>query len=326
MDSLLRSATPYLLLGAGILVPAAGVAQESFPTRTVRMITPIPAGSGTDTVARMIADRLSERLGQRVLVENRPGAGTIIGNDAVAKSKPDGYTVLVNGAALTIAPSMYKKIPYDTARDFEAVTIAVVSPNVMAVHPSLPARTVKELIALARARPDQILFSSGGRGVNSHLATELFVSMAQVRMLHVPYKGSTPGVHALLAGEVALMNNSLATLLPHIRAGRLRALGVGGATRSSAAPEIPTIGEVGLPGYEAVQWVGYFVPAGSPRDIVLRLNREVTAVVRDPVVEKRLAEGGNEIVGSTPEAADAFFRAELLKWPAVVKAAGLLPE
>lgn len=316
---------PAALVTLTAAVPQA-LAQDNYPNRPIRMVVAIPAGSGTDTVARLIAQGLSERLGRQVVVENRPGAGTIIGNETVAKAKPDGYTLLVNGAALTIAPAMYKKLPYDTSRDFAPITIAVSSPNLMTVHPSLPVRSVKEMIALAKARPGQVLFSSGGRGTNSHLATELFASMAQIRMTHVPYKGSTPGVIALMAGEVALMTNSVSTLLPHVRAGKLRALGVGSTRRVAAAPDIPTIAEAGLPGYESAQWSGLLAPAGTPPEIIARLHREIVAIVRAPAITERLVSDGSEVVANSPEEFAAFYKAELVKWVAVVKSTGMTPE
>lgn len=321
----------WLLLTALLLALASpqALAQDaatSYPSRPIRMVVAIPAGSGTDTVARLIAQGLSERLGRQVVVENRPGAGTIIGNEIVAKAKPDGYTLLVNGAALTISPAMYKKIPYDTAHDFAPITVAVFTPNLMAVHPSVPAKSVKELIALAKARPDQLLFSSGGRGTNSHLATELFASMAQIRLVHVPYKGSTPGVIDVMAGHVALMTNSVSTLLVHVQSGKLRALGVASARRVAAAPDIPTIAEAGLPGYESVQWSGLLAPAGTPQEIITRLHREIVAILRVPEMKQRLAADGSELVANSPEEFAAFLKAELVKWAAVVKATGITPE
>jgi len=315
-----------LALPEALAQDAATSPAQAYPNRPIRIVVAIPSGSGTDTVARLIALGLSERLGRQVVVENRPGAGTIIGNEIVAKAKPDGYTLLMNGAALTISPAMYKKIPYDTLHDFAPITVAVFTPNLMTVHPSVPAKSVKEMIALAKARPGQILFSSGGRGTNSHLATELFASMAQIRLVHVPYKGSTPGVIDLMAGHVALMTNSVATLLAHVRSGKLRALGVASARRVAAAPEIPTIAEAGLPGYESVQWSGLLAPAGTPQEIIARLHREIIAVLRAPEIRKRLASDGSELVANSPEEFTAFLKTELVKWAAVVKATGITPE
>ena len=312
------------LLVSALLLAAAAHAQDAYPSRPIRIIVAIPAGSGSDTAARLIAEGLTRRMGRQVVVENRPGAGTIIGNDAVAKAKPDGYTLLMNGAAFTIAPAFYKKLPYDAAHDFAPITNAVVSPNLMTVHPSVPAKSVKELVALAEARPDQILYSSGGNGTNSHMATALFASMAGIRLVHVPYKGSTPGVIDLIAGQVALMTNSMSTLMPHVRAGRLRALGVAGAKRAAAAPDLPTIAEAaGLPGYESAQWTGVWAPAGTPQDIVSRLNREIVAVLAMPDVRDKLANDGSEIVASTPEEFAAMLKSEIARWRAAVKAAGI---
>jgi tripartite-type tricarboxylate transporter receptor subunit TctC len=301
-------------------------AEDAYPSRPVRIVVAIPAGSGSDTVARLIADDLTRRVGRQVIVENRPGAGTILGNDAVAKAKPDGYTLLMNGAAFTIAPALYRKLPYDTLRDFAPITNAVVSPNVMTVHPSVPAKTVKALIALATAHPDQILYASGGNGTNSHMATALFASMAHIRLVHVPYKGSTPGVIDLIAGQVALMTNSMSTLMPHVRAGRLRALGVASAKRAASAPELPTIAEAaGLPGYESAQWTGVWAPAGTPADIVARLHREIVAVLQVSDTKDKLSADGSEIIASSPEAFAAMIRSEVTRWTAVVKTAGIPP-
>ena len=301
-------------------------AQEVYPSRPVRFIVAIPAGSGTDIVARLIADGLSKRLGRQFIVENRPGAGTIIGNDAVAKAKPDGYTLLINGAAFTIAPAVYRKLPYDALHDFAPVTAAVVSPNLMAVHPSVPVRTVKELIALARERPDQILYASGGNGTNSHMATALFASMAGIRIVHVPYKGSTPGVIDLIAGNVAMTTNSMPTLMPHVRAGRLRALGVASARRAAGAPDLPTVAEAaGLPGYESAQWTGVWAPAGTAPEIILRLHREIVGTLNVAETRERLSADGSEIIASSPEEFAALIRLELARWVGVVKSTGIAP-
>ena len=313
---------PSLMLFTG--AASGALAQDAYPARPIRIIVAIPAGSGSDTAARVIADGLTKRLGRQVVVENRPGAGTILGNDAVAKAKPDGYTLLMNGAAFTIAPAFYKKLPYDTLHDFAPITNALVSPNLMCVHPSVPAKSIKELIALAKAKPDQILYSSGGNGTNSHMATALFASMAQVRLVHVAYKGSTPGVIDLIAGQVALMTNSMSTLMPHVRAGRLRALGVASAKRAASAPDLPTIAEAaGLPGYESAQWTGVWAPAGTPSDIVSRLHKEIVAVLAMAEVRERLASDGSEVIGNTPDEFAAMIRSEIARWQSAVKAAGI---
>ena len=320
----LRSLASLVLPLACLCAPFAVHAQEPYPSRPIRIIVAIPAGSGSDTAARIVADGLTKRVGRQVVVENRPGAGTILGNDAVAKAKPDGYTLLMNGAAFTIAPAFYRKLPYDALRDFTPITNAVISSNLMAVHPSVPAKNVKELIALARAAPDQILYSSGGNGTNSHMATALFASMAKIRLVHVPYKGSTPGVIDLIGGQVALMTNSMSTLMPHVRAGKLRALGVASAKRAALAPEIPTIAEAaGLPGYESAQWTGVWAPAGTPVEIVGRLNREIGAVLHMPDVKEKLSADGSEVIASSSEDFGAMIKSEISRWTAVVKAAGI---
>jgi tripartite-type tricarboxylate transporter receptor subunit TctC len=311
------------LAGAAVHSPA----QEAYPARPIRIIVSIPAGSGSDTVARFIARGLTDRLGKQVIVENRPGAGTVLGNDAVAKAKPDGYTLLVNGAAFTITPALYKKLPYDALNDFTPITVAVVSPNLMVVHPSIPARSVKDLIALAKARPDQIFYASGGNGTNSHMATALFASMAQIRLAHVPYKGSTPGVIDLIAGNVAMTTNSMSTLLSHVRAGKLRPLGVASRKRVAAAPDLPTIAEAaGLPDYESAQWTGLWAPAGTPSEIIAKLNRDTIAVLQSAEVRERITADGSELIASSPDAFAALIRSELAKWAKVVKTTGIRQE
>lgn len=314
------------LLGGVTGDVAAQAPPGPYPTRPIRVIVAIPAGSGTDLIARSVAQALTERLGRQVIVENRPGAGTTIANEAVAKAKPDGYTLLVNGAALTISKVMYKKLGYDPGADFAPITIAVVAPNLLCVHPSIPAKSVKELIALAIARPGELLFSSGGHGTNSHMASELFASMAGIRLTHVPYKGSIPGVTDLVGGHVAIMTNAVSTLLPLARANKVRALGVGSPKRVAAAPDIPTIAEAGLPGYESAQWTGWLAPAGTPPDIVARLHREITAVLRSPENKERLAVDGSEVVANSPDEFVQFIKADLAKWARVVKSTGLTPQ
>jgi tripartite-type tricarboxylate transporter receptor subunit TctC len=316
-------AAALFLAGAALHSPA----QEAYPARPIRIIVSIPAGSGSDTVARLIARGLTDRLGKQVIVENRPGAGTVLGNDAVAKAKPDGYTLLINGAAFTITPALYKRLPYDALNDFMPITVAVVSPNLMVVHPSIPARSVKELIALAKARPDQIFYASGGNGTNSHMATALFASMAQIRLAHVPYKGSTPGVIDLIAGNVAMTTNSMSTLLAHVRAGKLRPLGVASRKRVAAAPELPTIAEAaGLPDYESAQWTGLWAPAGTPPEIIAKLNRDTIAVLQSAEVRERVTADGSELIASSPDAFAALIRSELAKWAKVVKTTGIRQE
>ena len=313
-----------LLFAAAALQDAP--AQGTFPSRPLHIVVPGPAGAGFDTTARLMAPGLSERLGRQVVVENRAGAGTMIGNDFVAKSPPDGYTLLMAAMALAIQPALNKKMSYDAIRDLDPITLAVSVPNAIAVHPSVPAKSVKEMIALAKKRPGEILFGSAGLGTSGHLTIELFASMAQIRLVHVPYKGVTPGMIDLIGGHVAIMSIPVGDAVPHVRAGKLRALGMSSSKRISAAPEIPTIAEAGLPGYESVTWFGLLVPAGTPPEIITRLHRESVAVLRSPSFKERMAADGIEVVGNTPAEFAAFIKSETVKWAAVVKSAGITPE
>ncbi|HYH40750.1 MAG TPA: tripartite tricarboxylate transporter substrate binding protein [Burkholderiales bacterium] len=305
---------------------ANALAQAPFPSRSMRIVIPTAPGGGNDLVGRMLAQGLTERFGVTVVPENRTGAGTVIGNDMVAKSKPDGYTLLMAAGALAVSPAMYRKMPYDAAKDFAAITQAASVATLVAVHPSVPAKTTKEMIALARSRPGEILFASAGHGTQPHLSMELFAIMAKAKMVHVAYKGTTPGLTDLLAGQVSIMAGNMPQLVPFVRARRLRALGVTTPARARAEPDIPTIAESGLPGYESVQWYGVFAPAQTPRDVVDRLNKEVVAILRTSQNRDRLAADGAEVVGSTPDAFAAFYQAELVKWAKVVRDAGIKPE
>ena len=318
-----------LPLAAGIaltLLHPRAQAQQPYPARPVRLVVPSAPGGGTDITARVMAPKLGEFLGQQVVVENRAGAGTMIGGEVVARAAPDGYTLLMGISTLAINPAMYKKVPYDALKDFAPITQAVSLPNILVTHPSLPVKTVKELIAFAKARPGQLQFASAGVGTNPHLAAELFLSMAGIRMLHVPYKGSGAGVIDVIAGHVPVMTPSILTGLPHAKAGRLRALGVTSARRAGGAPEVPTISEAGVPGYEAVQWFGVLAPAGTPRVVIERVHREAVRVLQAADVRERLQADGADPVASTPEEFAAFLRAETVKWAKVVKTVGIQPE
>jgi tripartite-type tricarboxylate transporter receptor subunit TctC len=324
-----RSNGPAPLLLAALLVLTAALpeasAQDPYPSRPIRMILPVAPGGGTDALARLIGQGLFERWGRQVVVENRTGAGTIIASEMVAKAKPDGYTLLMTTSTHSINPAVYRKMPYDTLRDFAPITQAVSLPSLIVVHPSV-AKSVKELIALARARPGEILFASAGRGSNPHLAMELFASMAQIRMIHVPYKSGPPALIDVIASHVAIMASGMSSSLPQVRAGKLRALGVTSARRAAAAPDIPAIAEAGLPGYESMQWYGILAPAGTPREIIAMLHKETVAILRAPDAMERLVSDGTEVVASTPEEFAAFIKAEAAKWAKVVKAAGIQPE
>ncbi|MCC7487511.1 MAG: tripartite tricarboxylate transporter substrate binding protein [Burkholderiales bacterium] len=309
-------------------MPPAPQAATGYPNQPIRFVVATAPGGGLDTFARVLAAELTARAGQQVVAENRAGAGTTIGTAAVARAKPDGYTLLVTTAAFAIGPAIYRRIPYDPLRDFAPVTMAAFTPNLMTVHPSVPARSVKDLIALARAgaaKGDPILYASGGSGTNGHLATALFLSLAGVDMTHVPYKSGSLGVIDLIAGQVAMMTDSMSSLLPHVRSGRLRALGVSSARRAAALPELPTIAESGVPGYESAQWYGLLAPAGTPADILSWLHREATAALRAAKVRDRLAADGLEVAATTPDAFAALIRSDIAKWTKVVKVIGMEP-
>ena len=320
MFDTMRARRGVVLCAALLAAAPLAQAQSGWPVRAVRIVAPSAAGSAADTLARTIAPRLAERIGQSVVVDTRPGAATILGTEIVAKSPPDGHTLLIALPALAINPSMYRTLPFDALRDFRSITHAINQPNLFVVHPSLPAKSVRELIALAKSRPGDIAFASSGRGAGSHLGIELFMLMTGTRMLHVPYKGPAPGLIDLIAGRVSLAGPSTIAALPHVRAGRLRALAVTTAKRLAILPDVPAIAET-VPGYESVSWFGFMAPAGTPRDVILRLHREITILLGEPRVRERFTADGAEIVGSTPEEFDAFVRAETAKWGKVVKAA-----
>jgi tripartite-type tricarboxylate transporter receptor subunit TctC len=306
---------------------ACAFAQETYPSRPIRIVVPTAPGGPSDNCARMMANEFTKRWGKQVIVDIRPGAGTIIGTDIVAKAAPDGHTLLVAPSALVIVPSSYKKLPFDPIRDFVPITQTYFVPNLLLAHPSLPAKSVKALIALAKARPGEILYASSGHGTNPHLTVELLTSMAQIKLMHIPYKGTMPGLIDLLAGRSALMaTSSMPLTVPHVRTGKLIALGITSAKRSAALPDIPTIAEAGLPGYEAVQWSGLFAPTGTSPEIISRLYKESVAILNLPDVKERLAADSAEVVAGTQEQLAAFMKSELAKWAKVVKAAGIQPE
>jgi tripartite-type tricarboxylate transporter receptor subunit TctC len=317
------------LFAAGILTMTAlqdTQAQVNYPNRPLRIIVPVAPGGPPDVVARLIAAELTKRWGRPVVVEARPGAGTIIGSEIVAKAAPDGYTLLLSPGTLATNPASYKKMPYDALRDFAPITQTHLVPNLFVIHPSLPAKSVKEFIALARAQPGEVRYGTAGHGTNPHLAIELFASMTQIRLFHVPYKGSSPGLIDLVAGRVAMtMTSTLGQVIPHVRSGRLRALGVSSAARSKTLPEMPTVSET-VPGYEAVQWAALMAPAATPRDIIERLHKETVSILRMPEIHNMLATDSTEAVGNTPEEMAAFLKSETVKWAKVAKLAGIEPE
>lgn len=315
--------TGWLFAGVIVLVSSA---QAQYPSRPVRIIVPTSLGSGADLSARVIGQHLSERFSHQVIVENRAGATTMIGTELVAKSAPDGHTLLMAPPAFVINQSLFRKIPYDPLRDFAPITHVGNSPLILAVHPSLPSKSVKELVALAKARPGELAFASSGSGSITHMSAELFLYMTGVRILHVPYKGPAPGVIDLVAGRVQLMITTAPSLLPQVRAGRLRALGMTGSRRTPAAPDIPTIAEAGVPGYESYGWYALMAPAGTAPDTVTQLNREAVGILRMQSVKERLGNEGLEIVASSPGELSAYLRSESAKWAKVVKAASIQPQ
>lgn len=312
---------------ACLLGMAAGSpAQQNYPTKPVRIIVPSVAGGGTDSTTRLVAPKLDEILGQRVVVDNRAGAASLIGSEMVARAAPDGYTLLAAISTITIQPSMQKSLPFDVLKDFAPVSQFVILPNMLVGHPSLQPKTVKELIAFARTRPGQLEFASAGTGSNLHLCMEMFLSMAGLKMVHVPYKGAGQAIADLTAGYVPFMITNMITGTRQVGAGKLRAYGVTSAQRSKAAPDIPTIAEQGVTGYEAVQWYGLMAPAGTPRDIIAKLHKGVVFALQDATVRERFLNSGADPVGNTPEEFSAVIRTDMAKWAKVVKAAGLTPQ
>jgi len=313
----------FLLATATLAVTP--VIAQNYPARAIRLIVPSAPGGGTDIVGRTVANKLTEYLGQQVVIDNRAGAGTIIGIDIAAKSPPDGYTLLVGLSTLAINPSMFAKLPYDALRDLAPICHMVSVPNALVLHPSVPAQSIQALIALARAKPNALNVGSAGNGTSPHLSLELFKSLAKIDMVHVPYKGSGNAIIANLAGEVSVSFPSIPTAYQYIKAGRLRALGVTTARRTPALPDVPAIGEI-VPGYEATQWFGMLAPAGTPRTIIDRIHQETVRALKAPEVIKQLAGEGADIVGSTPETFGVYIKSETEKWARVIKSAGIKPQ
>jgi tripartite-type tricarboxylate transporter receptor subunit TctC len=311
-----------LATGLAVLGPAVAAAQ-SYPAKPVRVIVPFPPGGGTDIMARTMAEKLAARLGQQFVVDNRSGAGGALGTELAAKAPPDGYTLLMNSSsALVIGPNLVLKSPYDPLRDFAPVVLVSSAPNVLVIHPSVPAKTVKELIALAKRRPGELNYASNGVGTLSHLTGELFKLRGGIDMLHVPYKGGPPAVTDTVAGHTSALFAAFPTVAPQMRAGRLRALAVSSAKRAAAAPELPTVAET-LPGFESSQWWGLFGPAGMPVESVNRLNAEMQKILALGDVRKRLAADAAEPIGGTPSECLDFMRADHEKWRKVIAQAGV---
>jgi len=306
-----------------IIAGGAAMAQP-YPVKPVRLVLPYPPGGGSDTIARPLAQKMTESLGQQVVVENRGGANGNIAMEYVARSAPDGYTfVFCLNAQLAINPGLYRKLPYDPVRDYAPISLFGSGVYMLVVHPSLPVNNVKELVALAKSRPGQIAYSSSGNGSGGHLAAELFNSMAGIRMLHVPYKGGGPALMDLIAGQVQVLYSTQLAGWPHVQSGRIRALAVTAAKRPSSLPDLPTVAEAGIPGYEAVPWYGVLAPAGTPREIVTRLNHEIVRALKQPDFRGFLVKNGVEPTGGSPDELAHYINSDLVKWAKVIKSAGV---
>ena len=323
---------PLRIAGAAaLLVPALAVAQPvaksvTFPTKAGRIIVGYPPGGPTDILGRMVAQKLSEYTGQQFIVDNRPGAAGNIGAEMVAKSPPDGYTLLTVPATHAVTPSIQAKMPFDTLRDFSYLALIAEAPFILVVHPALPVKNVRELATLARARPGQLNYGATSLDGLPHLAGELFNQMNNVKMVGIPYKGGAPATMDLLAGHVPIMFNSMLASMPHVKGGKLRSLGMTSLKRTAAAPEVPTIAEQGMPGFDVTGWYGVMGPAGVPPDIATRLNIEIARGMRDPAAIKRLAGEGVDAVSSSPEEFGSRVKREMERWGKVVRAAGIKPE
>jgi tripartite-type tricarboxylate transporter receptor subunit TctC len=326
MDNMLSSRRRLALIAAALLLAATalpGMAQAAYPERPVTLLVPFPAGGSTDLVARVIAQRMTRGLGQQVVVENKGGAGGNLGSAQVAKADPDGYTILMGTVAThALNPALYAKMPYDAVADFAPISLLVKVPNVLVVNPEFPAKTVQELIALLKEKPGEYSYASSGNGTPLHLSGELFKSMAGVDMVHIPYKGAGPALTDLLGNHVPIMFDNLPSSTGYIKDGRLRGLAVTTAERAASMPDLPTIAESGLPGYETYTWNALFAPAGTPPEVIQKLNGVAVEAVSDPAVKAKLAEFGATVVGSSPEELVQHVQAELAKWAPVVKASG----
>lgn len=309
------------IVASGWHAPAS--AQQAYPSKPIRIISPFPPGGGNDILCRIVAPKLAENLKQQVFVENRPGANGIIGTEAAARSAPDGYTIVLIPSGHAVNASLHRKLPYDSIKDFAPITLVGSSPLVLAVHPSIPATNVRELVALAKARPGRLTYVSAGVGASGHLAGALFETMTTTKMVHVPYKGMALAVSDLIGGQVSLTFGTSLSVVPHVRSGKLRALATTGAQRSPALPDLPTVAESGVPGYEASLWYGFVGPARLPPEIVRRLNSEIVAVLGLPDVRERLASQGVDVRSSTPEEFARLLASDLERWANVVQRAGV---
>jgi tripartite-type tricarboxylate transporter receptor subunit TctC len=320
LNSLTHAIATLTLLAAFVATSAHA---QPYPTRPARIIAGFSPGGSTDIMARIVAQKLTDALQQQVVVENRPGANGNIAAETTAKAPPDGYTMLMAANGFTINASLYKKLPYNPVKDFSPITLFALIPNILVVHPALPAKSVRELIALARARPEELTHGSSGTGSPGHLAGEVFKLMANVRFIHIAYKGSSQAVVDLLGGHLQLAFPTIPVVVQHIKTGKLRALGVTSIRRSPSLPDIPAIAEAGVRGYEVVGWYGVLAPAGVPKEIIMRLNTEIARALRAPDLQERLLRDGAEPVGNTPDEFRAYIEADVVKWAKVIEAAGI---
>jgi tripartite-type tricarboxylate transporter receptor subunit TctC len=304
------------------LVLAGSAAHAEYPEKTIRIVVPYPPGGFNDTLGRIVAQKLGEAWGQPAVVENRPGGGTLIGTDSVAKAPPDGHTLLVVAFPFAVNPSLYAKLPYDTVKDFAPLLLAGQTPNLLVVNPQVPIHSVKELIAAAKAKPGSLSYGSTGSGSSNHLSMELFRTMTGVELVHVPYKGSAPMVTDLLGGHVQVAFDNTPNVLPQVKAGKLRALAITGAMRSEMVPDVPTVSEAGVPGYEVGVWFGIVAPAGTPPAVLAKLNGELNRILAMPDVKQKFADQGVEPVGGPPERFAEHLKAQIEKWTKVVKESG----
>jgi tripartite-type tricarboxylate transporter receptor subunit TctC len=318
--------TIFVIAASALAMVAAPVFAQRYPSKPIKMIVPYTPGGPTDILARAVAQSLTETWGQPVIIDNRPGASGNLGTALAAKSPPDGYTLGVVGISYSVAPALDAKLGYDPVKDLTPVALFASVNNLLVVHPSLPAKSVKELIAFAKARPDQVSFASGGPGGAQHLAGELFNSVAGIKMMHIPYRGSAPGLTALIGGEVIVGFTDMLITLPHVKSGKLRALAVTGGTRSSLIPELPTVAEAGLKGYAVTAWFGMLAPSGTPPEIIAQLNAETVKSLKTPQMKERLAALGADAAPGSAAEFGAFLKSEMAKWAKVVKSAGIRGE
>jgi tripartite-type tricarboxylate transporter receptor subunit TctC len=308
------------LFAALIVLPAAPApAAGGYPQKPIRLVIPFSPGGGTDLVARALSEKLAETLGASIVIDNRPGAGGTLGTAVVAQAAPDGYTFLFTSASYVFNPNFYKNLPYDPLNDFKPVTIFARTPNVLAVHPSMPVKSVRQLIALARKHPDAILFGSGGVGSNIHLTTALFAYMAKIKLAHVPYKGAGPAQIGLMSGEIQMLLPGIQSALPFVRSGRMRAIAISTKQRSPLLPDLPTIDEAGVPGYDKAGWFALFAPAAVPESILTRVYQAAVKALKNPDIVKRLAAEGSMAVGNSPAEFDAFVRSEIAQWAKLIR-------